>query len=67
MSFYESNRENIIQYLKKGCKPEGTRLHFGVELEHFIVKKDTKEAVSYYGEKGIEAILQSQFVRLKWE
>jgi len=58
MDFYERNRKNIIQYLKKGCKPEGTRLHFGVELEHFIVKKDTKEAVSYYGEKGIEAILQ---------
>lgn len=58
MEFYERNRDNIIQYLKNGCKPEGTDLHFGVELEHFIVKKDTKEAVSYYGEKGVETILQ---------
>ena len=33
-------------------------LHFGVELEHFVVRKDTKEAVSYYGENGVEAILQ---------
>ena len=57
MSFYERNRNNIIQYLNKGCKPEGTELHFGVELEHFVVKKDTKEAVSYYGENGIEHIL----------
>lgn len=58
MNFYEINRDNIIQYLKKGCKPIGTSLRFGVELEHFIVKKDTKEAVSYYGDNGVEAILQ---------
>ena len=58
MNFYEKNRDNFIQYLKKGCKPEGTELRFGVELEHFIVKKDSQEAVSYYGENGIESILQ---------
>lgn len=58
MDFYEKNRTNIIEYLKKGCKPESTELRFGVELEHFIVKKDTKEAVSYYDEQGIEAILK---------
>lgn len=58
MNFYERNRDNIIQYLENGCKPEDTKLHFGVELEHFVVKKDTKKAVSYYGEKGVEAVLQ---------
>ena len=35
----------------------GTPLRFGLELEHFIVKKDSKEAVSYMGPNGVEAIL----------
>jgi len=58
MNFYEKNRDNFIQYLKRGCKPQNTELHFGVELEHFIVKKKTGKAVSYYGENGVEAILK---------
>ena len=57
MDKFGKNKENIIQYLKDGCKDVDVPLHFGVELEHFVVKKDTKEAVSYYGENGIEAIL----------
>ena len=57
MDNFKTNKENIIQYLKSGCKPCDMPLHFGVELEHFVVKKDTKEAVSYYGENGVEAIL----------
>ena len=48
----------MIAYLQKGCKPEIEKLRFGVELEHFIVDKDSKEAVSYYGEKGIERVLE---------
>lgn len=58
MSYFEQNKADMIAYLQKGCKPKGTALRFGVELEHFIVKKDTKEAVSYYGEKGVETILK---------
>ena len=57
MDNFRANKENIIQYLKNGCKPSDMPMHFGVELEHFVVKKDTKEAVSYYGENGVEAIL----------
>ena len=57
MDKFRKNKENLIQYLKDGCKPVDAALHFGVELEHFVVKKDTKEAVSYYGENGVEAIL----------
>ncbi len=57
MDNFRQNKENIIQYLKNGCKSPDMPMHFGVELEHFVVKKDTKEAVSYYGENGIEAIL----------
>lgn len=48
----------MIAYLQRGCKDKSTAMRFGVELEHFIVKKETKEAVSYYGENGVEAILK---------
>lgn len=57
MDNFRTNKENIIQYLKNGCKSPDMPMHFGVELEHFVVKKDTKEAVSYYGENGVESIL----------
>ncbi len=57
MDNFRQNKEQIIQYLKSGCKNADMPLHFGVELEHFVVKKDTKEAVPYYGENGIEALL----------
>lgn len=57
MDNYRQNKENIIQYLKNGCKRPDMPMHFGVELEHFVVRKDSREAVSYYGENGIEAIL----------
>ena len=57
MDNFRKNKENIIQYLKDGCKSPDVPMHFGVELEHFVVRKDSREAVSYYGEDGIEAIL----------
>lgn len=58
MDIFSKNRANIIQYLDAGCKSPDMPLHFGVELEHFVVKKATKEAVSYYGENGVEAIMK---------
>lgn len=57
MDTFGKNKENIVQYLQSGCKSADVPMHFGVELEHFVVKKDTKEAVSYYGENGVEEIL----------
>ncbi len=58
MDYLNRNRANMIHYLQSGCKPKSESLRFGVELEHFIVKKETKEAVSFYGEQGVEAILK---------
>lgn len=58
MDIFDKNREGIIQYFKEGCKPTDMPIHFGVELEHFIVHADTKEAVAYEGEGGVEAILK---------
>ena len=57
-SCLQMNKNLMKEYLIKGCKQEGTPLYFGVELEHFIVDKETKETVSYLGEKGIEEILK---------
>jgi len=58
MDKFTQNKEQIIQYLKDGCKSIDTPLCFGVELEHFIVDASTKEAVSYYGDCGVEVILE---------
>lgn len=58
MNYLEQNKADMIAYLKKGCKEKGTPLRFGVELEHFIVDKKEKKAVSYYGKNGIETILK---------
>jgi len=57
MDYFKKNREETIQYLKKGCKTKDTPLGFGVELEHFVVHRDSKEAVLYLGDNGVEAIL----------
>lgn len=58
MNNFDKNKELIIQYLQEGCKSPNMELHFGVELEHFIVHADTGEAVAYEGECGVETILK---------
>lgn len=58
MDTWNQNKENMIEYLRLGCKPKGEGIRFGVELEHFIVKQETKEAVSYYGKNGVEFLLK---------
>lgn len=49
------NKSLICNYLLSGCK-ESFRL--GLELEHFIIDKKTGNSVDYYGEYGIEKILE---------
>jgi len=57
MKYYEQNKKQIVQYLSYGCKSKDIPLCYGVELEHFLVHQDSKEAVLYLGDKGVEAIL----------
>ena len=57
MNAYESNKELLIQYFKNGSKKEDEQ-KLGVEVEHFIVKRQSLEAVSYYGPRGVEYILE---------
>lgn len=58
MDVFSVNKERIIQYLQAGCKSCDMPLHFGVELEHFMVHGDSKEAVLYEGIGGVESILK---------
>lgn len=55
----------IVDYIKKNEKSQDN-LKLGPEYEYIIVRRDTYESVSYYGERGVEYI----FNRLKdlgWE
>lgn len=38
--------ESIIRYFTKGCKDFGNMM-FGIEIEHILVQKDSREAVRY--------------------
>lgn len=56
MNQYERNLSLLTDHFQKGCKLDCFQ-KLGLEMEHFLVKKDTKESVSYYGEEGVGAIL----------
>lgn len=61
---YEKQVDILAAYLKEGeTDPDDFKL--GIELEHFIVQKDSLEAVSYYEDKGIESLLK-ELVKLGW-
>ena len=49
--------EQFVNFFKSGIKPKQKKL-IGIEVEHFIVHKNTKEAVSYYEPNGIKYILK---------
>lgn len=52
----ENWKQALIQYFEAGAKSaENKRL--GVELEHFIVERQTQEAVPYAGTNGVRDIL----------
>lgn len=57
MKQYERNLSRLTEYFQNGCK-ENCFQKLGLEVEHFVVKKDTKESVSYYGEHGVGALLE---------
>jgi len=55
----EKNRKTIAEFFETGSKKDSGCDRIGLELEHFIVDKDTGKSVFYYGEKGIESILKA--------
>jgi glutamate--cysteine ligase len=50
---YDKNVELLIEYFESGCKKEQL---IGVELEHFVLDRETRESITYEG--GVEKILQ---------
>jgi glutamate--cysteine ligase len=52
-----NNIKRLIEYFESGCKKE-TESYLGLELEHIITSKDTNLSVDYYGEYGMEKILE---------
>ena len=61
MVYNKKLKESLIEYFVNGIKKENKKL-IGVEIEHFILRKDTGRAVSYSEEKGILYILQQHIL-----
>lgn len=49
-------KSSLIEHFKAAEKSAGASL-LGVEIEHFILERDTQAAVAYSGEKGVREIL----------
>ncbi len=52
----KKNLDILEQHFQEGCKLNCVQ-KLGVEIEHFVVHKDTKASVTYYEERGMEALL----------
>ncbi|MBU5676036.1 glutamate--cysteine ligase [Alkaliphilus sp. MSJ-5] len=59
---YEKNLESIVSIIKQGEKSPN-QFRIGVEFEHIVVKEDTLQSVTYYGEEGIEGILNKLLLK----
>lgn len=54
----ERNIKKLVEYFVSGSKKKEQGLSLGLELEHFITHKDTKETVSFYGDRGVAQVLE---------
>ena len=54
---YEKQLEAVINYIKSGEKLK-EEFTVGMEMEHFIIDKDTLKTVSYFGEDGVGETLR---------
>lgn len=54
---YEKQLEAVINYIKSGEKLKED-FTIGMEMEHFIIDKDSLKTVSYWGEKGVGETLR---------
>ncbi len=50
-----TNIRRLIKHFQSGNKKD---FKLGLELEHFIVDKKTKKTIDYYGDMGVEKVLQ---------
>lgn len=56
-NYKEQNLGLLEQYFRDGCKLNCVQ-KLGVEIEHIIVRRDTRETVTYDGERGVAWILE---------
>ncbi|MDU7502598.1 MAG: glutamate-cysteine ligase family protein, partial [Finegoldia magna] len=54
---YEKQLEAVINYIKSGEKLKED-FTVGMEMEHFIIDKDSLKTVSYFGENGVGETLR---------
>src|SRR5690554_5142244 len=55
MQMENTNIRRLIKHFQSGNKKD---FKLGLELEHFIVDKKTKKTIDYYGDMGVEKVLQ---------
>ena len=65
MSIREENKKLLVKYFADGGIRHCTE-KIGVELEHIIVDEQTRQSISYYGEKGIAALLEALSTHFPW-
>ena len=58
MSYERENRDAIISYFHKGAKGDTLCKKLGVEVEHFVVYKDSLKAVPYDAGEGAFGVRQ---------
>jgi glutamate--cysteine ligase len=57
MNFHKSQLESLVSFFNQGAALPREFL-LGLEIEHILVDKQTREAIPYYGDRGVEVILQ---------
>lgn len=50
-------KEALVEYFRGGIKTDGKKC-LGVEIEHFVLDKETDESLPFSGERGVETILR---------
>lgn len=63
---YEKNLMSIVSLIKNGEKPV-KNFRIGVEFEHIVINNTTMESVTYYGQDGIEGILEELLATEKYK
>ncbi|MFW6282239.1 MAG: glutamate--cysteine ligase [bacterium] len=61
---YQEKIDFLVEYFRSG-EVESSEFKLGMEVEHFIVKKDSMGAVPYYGLDGVESILK-EMLKNNW-
>lgn len=54
----EKLEQELIKYFRQGIKKDSKTFCMGLELEHILVDGTSGKAVDYYGENGVEQILE---------